>query len=123
MDCVRTAIRQGAKSVKCLYRRDRENMPGSQREVANADEEGVEFVWLSAPLAFEGTEHVTGVKATRMRLGAADASDRRAPEDDLVTDFTLEDDLVITALGFDADALPKLFGIDDLSATTWDTLL
>jgi glutamate synthase (NADPH) small chain len=54
MDCVRTAVRQGAKSVKCLYRRDRANMPGSQREVANAEEEGVEFVWLSAPKGFEG---------------------------------------------------------------------
>src|SRR3546814_7881777 len=93
----------GAKSVKCLDRRDRENMPGSQREVANAEEEGVEFVWLSAPLAFEGTEHVTGVKATRMRLGAADASGRRAPEADPGTEFTLEADLVIKALGFDAE--------------------
>src|SRR3546814_10970983 len=49
MDCVRTAVRQGAKVVRCLYRRDRKNMPGSQREVATAEEEGVEFVWLSAP--------------------------------------------------------------------------
>ncbi len=54
MDCVRTAIRQGAESVKCLYRRDRANMPGSQREVQNAEEEGVEFVWLAAPNGFEG---------------------------------------------------------------------
>lgn len=122
MDCVRTAIRQGAKSVKCLYRRDRENMPGSQREVANAEEEGVEFVWLSAPLAFEGTEHVTGVKATRMRLGAADASGRRAPEADPGTEFTLEADLVIKALGFDAEELPKLFGAEDLAVTRWGTL-
>src|SRR3546814_11640099 len=74
MDCVRTVIRQGAKSVKCLYRRDRENMPGSQREVANVEEEGVEFVWLSAPPAFAGTEPVTGGQAPRMRLGAAHAS-------------------------------------------------
>jgi glutamate synthase (NADPH/NADH) small chain len=122
MDCVRTAIRQGAKSVKCLYRRDRENMPGSQREVANAEEEGVEFVWLSAPLAFEGTEHVTGVKATKMRLGAADASGRRAPEADPGTEFTLEADLVIKALGFDPEELPKLFGCDDLAVTRWGTL-
>ena len=57
MDCVRTAVRQGAKSVKCLYRRDRANMPGSQREVKHAEEEGVEFVWLSAPQAFLGTGH------------------------------------------------------------------
>ena len=54
MDCVRTAVRQNAKSVKCLYRRDKENMPGSAREVANAEEEGIEFVWLSSPKEFLG---------------------------------------------------------------------
>src|SRR3546814_12711185 len=84
MDCVRTAIRQGATSVKCLYRRDRANMPGSQREVGNAEQEGVEFVWLSGPVAFdaEGDDAaaaVTGVRAQRMRLGPPDASGRRAP--------------------------------------------
>ncbi len=122
MDCVRTAIRQGAKSVKCVYRRDRENMPGSQREVANAEEEGVEFVWLSAPVAFEGTEQVTGVKATKMRLGAPDASGRRAPEPEPGSEFTLEADLVIKALGFDPEDLPILFGAEDLSVTRWGTL-
>ncbi|MEO0694333.1 MAG: NAD(P)-dependent oxidoreductase, partial [Pseudomonadota bacterium] len=66
MDCVRTAVRQGAESVKCLYRRDRANMPGSQREVANAEEEGVEFVWLSAPKAFVGDDSVTGVRVQKM---------------------------------------------------------
>ena len=71
MDCVRTAVRQGAESVKCLYRRDRANMPGSQREVANAEEEGVEFVWLSAPKAFSGADKVEGVLVQKMRLGAA----------------------------------------------------
>ncbi|MEO7467858.1 MAG: FAD-dependent oxidoreductase, partial [Sphingobium limneticum] len=122
MDCVRTAIRQGAKSVKCLYRRDRDNMPGSQREVANAEEEGVEFVWLTAPIAFEGTEHVTGVKVTKMRLGQPDASGRRAPEADPGSEHTLEADLVIKALGYDPEELPKLFGADDLSVTRWGTL-
>jgi len=122
MDCVRTSIRQGAKSVKCLYRRDRENMPGSQREVANAEEEGVEFVWLSAPIAFEGTEKVTGVKVTKMRLGQPDASGRRAPEPDPGSEFSIEADLVIKALGFDPEELPKLFGADDLSVTRWGTL-
>ena len=58
MDCVRTSIRQKAKSVKCLYRRDKENMPGSAREVANAEEEGVEFVWLSSPKEFKGTNKI-----------------------------------------------------------------
>src|SRR5262249_10903680 len=63
MDCVRTAVRQGATSVKCLYRRDRANMPGSQREVSHAEEEGVEFVWLSQPEAFLGDESVGGVRS------------------------------------------------------------
>ncbi|MDQ4419518.1 NAD(P)-dependent oxidoreductase [Sphingobium sp. DEHP117] len=122
MDCVRTAVRQGAKSVKCLYRRDRENMPGSQREVQNAEEEGVEFVWLSAPVAFEGVDHVSGVKAVRMRLGQPDASGRRAPEAEPGSEFTLEADLVIKALGYDPEELPKLFGSQDLSVTRWGTL-
>ncbi len=122
MDCVRTAVRQGAASVRCLYRRDRANMPGSQREVANAEEEGVEFVWLSAPEAFDGTEGVTGVRATRMRLGSPDASGRRAPEPDPGSEFRLDADLVVKALGFDAEDLPKLFGAADLGVTRWGTL-
>ena len=72
MDCVRTAIRQGATSVKCLYRRDKSNMPGSQREVQNAEEEGVEFIWLSSPSGFECADDLTtGVKVNKMRLGQA----------------------------------------------------
>ena len=123
MDCVRTAVRQGAASVKCLYRRDRANMPGSQREVMNAEEEGVEFVWLAAPEAFDG-EHdtVAGVRATRMRLGVADASGRRAPEADPAGQFRLEADLVIKALGFDAEELPTLFDAPDLAVTRWGTV-
>ena len=127
MDCVRTAVRQGAASVKCLYRRDRANMPGSQREVANAEEEGVEFVWLSAPQGFEsGAEEsigrVTAVRATRMRLGAPDASGRRAPEEDAEGGFAMQADLVIKALGFDAEDLPRLFGAPELGVTRWGTL-
>ena len=123
MDCVRTAIRQGAKSVKCLYRRDRANMPGSQREVANAEEEGAEFVWLSAPLGFEGGETVTGVRAAKMRLGAPDASGRRAPEAEPGADHLLEADMVIKALGFDAEDLPSLFGTAELGVSRWGTVL
>jgi len=124
MDCVRTAVRQGAKSVKCLYRRDRANMPGSQREVANAEEEGVEFVWLSAPEAFgsNGDGCVSDVRAAKMRLGAPDASGRRTPEPDPGSEFVLEADLVIKALGFDAEDLPKMFGSPDLGVTRWGTL-
>jgi glutamate synthase (NADPH/NADH) small chain len=123
MDCVRTAVRQGAASVKCLYRRDRTNMPGSQREVANAEEEGVEFVWLSAPEAFLSGDRVTGVKASRMRLGAPDASGRRAPEIDPAGGFDVPADLVIKALGFDAEDLPHLFGAPELGVTRWGTVL
>lgn len=122
MDCVRTAVRQGAQSVKCLYRRDRANMPGSQNEVKNAEEEGVQFVWLSAPEAFDGTDAVAGVRATKMRLGAADASGRRAPEADPGSEFRLEADLVIKALGFDAEDLPKLFDAPELGVTRWGTV-
>jgi glutamate synthase (NADPH/NADH) small chain len=123
MDCVRTAVRQGAASVKCLYRRDRANMPGSQREVANAEEEGVEFVWLSAPQAFDADARVTGVRAQRMRLGAPDASGRRAPEPDPGNEFVESADLVIKALGFDAEDLPALFDAPELGVTRWGTLL
>ncbi|WP_028966534.1 NAD(P)-dependent oxidoreductase [Sphingomonas phyllosphaerae] len=124
MDCVRTAIRQGATSVKCLYRRDRANMPGSQREVANAEEEGVEFVWLSAPAGFSGEDgKATTVRANRMRLGAPDASGRRAPEVDPGAAEDMPADLVIKALGFDAEELPKLWGAPELGVTRWGTVL
>ncbi len=122
MDCVRTAIRQGATSVKCVYRRDRANMPGSQREVKNAEEEGVDFVWLAAPDAFDGGDRVTGVRASRMRLGAPDASGRRAPEPEPGSEFRLEADLVIRALGFDPEELPRLFDAPELSVTRWGTV-
>ena len=122
MDCVRTAIRQGAKSVKCLYRRDRDNMPGSQREVANAEEEGVEFVWLSAPKAFDGTDSVEKLHVSKIRLGAPDASGRRAPESDPEGDFTLDADMVIMALGFEPEDLPTLFSAPDLNVTRWGTI-
>ena len=123
MDCVRTAVRQGAASVRCLYRRDRANMPGSQREVANAEEEGVVFDWLSAPEAFtsEGGK-VTGVSVRGMRLGAPDASGRRAPEADPDRLDHRPADMVIKALGFDAEDLPAMFGAPDLSLTRWGTL-
>ncbi|MGM0585375.1 MAG: NAD(P)-dependent oxidoreductase [Pseudomonadota bacterium] len=122
MDCVRTAIRQGAKSVKCLYRRDRANMPGSQREVANAEEEGVEFVWLTAPKAFEGDDHVTGVRVAKMRLGAPDVTGRQTPEEIEGADYTEPADLVIKALGFDPEDLVQLWGVEGLEVTRWGTI-
>ena len=122
MDCVRTAIRQGAASVKCLYRRDRANMPGSLREVKTAEEEGVEFVWLAAPEAFEGDDHVTAVRAVRMRLGLADATGRQSVDPVENSNFTLPADLVIKALGFDPEPLPTLWGEPDLAVSRWGTL-
>ncbi len=122
MDCVRTAIRQGAESVKCLYRRDRANMPGSQREVQNAEEEGVEFVWLSAPKGFTGDETVEGVMVQKMRLGAPDATGRQMPELIEGADYVEEADLVVQALGFEPEDLPKLWGVDGLEVTRWGTI-
>jgi glutamate synthase (NADPH/NADH) small chain len=122
MDCVRTAIRQGATSVKCLYRRDKANMPGSQREVQNAEEEGVEFVWLSAPKAFTGGTEVEGVMVQRMRLGAPDASGRQSPEVIEGADYVEPADLVVQALGFEPEALPTLWGVPELAVTRWGTI-
>ncbi|RMD60655.1 MAG: NAD(P)-dependent oxidoreductase [Alphaproteobacteria bacterium] len=122
MDCVRTAIRQGARAVRCLYRRDRENMPGSRREVEHAEEEGVEFVWLSAPEAFLGEGTVRAVRAARVHLGVPDATGRQSPQIIAGSSFTVEADLVIEALGFDPEDLPARLHQPDLAVTRWGTL-
>jgi len=122
MDCVRTAIRQGAESVKCLYRRDKANMPGSQRETQNAEEEGVEFVWLSAPKGFTGGENVEGVMVQKMRLGQPDASGRQSPEVIEGADYVEDADLVIKALGFEPEDLPTLWDQPELEVTRWGTV-
>ncbi len=135
MDCLRTAVRQGATSVKCIYRRDRENMPGSQREVQNAEEEGVIFDWLSAPNEFIG-EHgrtnivdidnsstpVHGVVANKMRLGSPDATGRRVPQAIAGSAYVEEAELVIKALGFEPEDLPSLFDHPELPVTRWGTI-
>lgn len=119
MDCVRTAIRQGAKSVTCLYRRDRANMPGSQREVQNAEEEGVVFEWLANPEAVLDTKgKAKGVRAGRMKLGEPDASGRQSPVKTGET-FNVKADMVIKALGFDPEDLPALFDEPALSVNRW----
>jgi glutamate synthase (NADPH/NADH) small chain len=122
MDCVRTSIRQGATSVKCLYRRDRANMPGSQREVANAEEEGVIFEWLSAPKGFVGDSAVSGVMVQKMRLGAPDASGRQTPEVIEGADYVEDAELVIKALGFEPEELPTLWQQPELAVTRWGTI-
>ncbi|WPZ35203.1 NAD(P)-dependent oxidoreductase [Thalassobaculum sp. OXR-137] len=122
MDCVRTAIRQGAEAVTCVYRRDRTNMPGSQREVANAEEEGVTFEWLAAPEAFVGGETVDGVRCQRIHLGVPDATGRQTPQPIEGSSFTIECDMAIKALGFDPEDLPGLFGAADLKVSRWGTI-
>ena len=123
MDCVRTAIRQEASSVTCLYRRDKANMPGSQREVENAEEEGVDFQWLSAPQAFTGDDKVSAVMAQRIHLGQPDETGRQVPQiifED--SQFKLDADLVIKALGFDPEDLPTLFDEPALRVSKWGTV-
>ena len=122
MDCVRTAVRQNAKSVKCLYRRDRENMPGSAREVGNAIEEGVEFLWLSSPKKFIGQKNVKAVEVQKMKLGDPDSSGRKKPVIIENSNYELEADIIIKALGFDPENLPKLFNSENLAVSKWGTI-
>ena len=122
MDCVRTAVRQGAKSIKCLYRRDQNNMPGSQREVQNAIEEGVDFKWLTLPIEYIGNKIIKQVKIVKMQLGSSDESGRRSIEPISGSEEKLDADLVIEALGFEPENLPKMFNKDELRVTQWGTL-
>ncbi len=122
MDCVRTSVRQKAKSVKCLYRRDKENMPGSAREVANAEEEGVEFVWLTSPKEFKGTNKIENLVVNKMKLGEPDDSGRRSPQIKEGSEFKIKADMVIKALGFDPEDLPSLFDAKELQVTKWGTI-
>ncbi len=122
MDCVRTSVRQKANSVKCLYRRDKDNMPGSAREVANAEEEGVEFVWLSSPKEFKGKNKIDKLIVDQIQLGDPDDSGRRSPEIKQGSEFEIKADMVIKALGFDPENLPLLFEAQELQVTKWGTI-
>jgi len=122
MDCVRTAVRQKAKSVKCLYRRDRDNMPGSSKEARNAEEEGVEFIWLTNPKQFIGDKKVLEVEVDRMILGEPDSSGRKNPIIKSGLEFKIPADLVIKSLGFDPENLPKLFDAKELAVSKWGTI-
>jgi len=122
MDCVRTSIRQKAKSVKCLYRRDKENMPGSAREVANAEEEGVEFVWLSSPKEFRGKNKIEKIIVDKIELGEPDETGRRKPKIKDGSHYEINADMVIKSLGFDPEDLPNLFGNPNLKVTQWGTI-
>jgi len=122
MDCVRTSVRQNAKSVKCIYRRDRENMPGSAREVFNAEEEGVEFIWLSNPKEYIGSDKVSSLILEKIKLGKPDSSGRRKPEPVSNSDFEIKADIIIQALGFNPENLPKLFNSNNLEVSDWGTI-
>jgi len=123
MDCVRTAIRQNAKSVKCLYRRDKKNMPGSAREVSNAEEEGVDFNWLTNPKEFIGENGIVKkVILHKMRLGETDATGRQKPEIVTGSEKKIDVDLVIKALGFDPEDIPNLFSEPRLNVSKWGTI-
>ena len=122
MDCVRTAVRQKARSVKCIYRRDRENMPGSAREVANAIEEGVEFVWLTAPKKFIGADKISSIEVSRIKLGVPDSTGRKKPEIQQNSEYIIKADMVIKSLGFDPEDLPRLFSTDELVVSRWGTI-
>ena len=122
MDCVRTAVRQNAKSVKCLYRRNKENMPGSAREVFNAEEEGVQFIWLTSPKEFIGSKKISSLVAQKMKLGIPDESGRKKPEIIMNSDFKIKADMVIKALGFDPENLPRLFDHPNLLISKWGTI-
>lgn len=125
MDCVRTAIRQGAKNVTCLYRRDQINMPGSAREVKNAQEEGVNFEWLAAPKAFvanKNNKKVEQILVQRMRLTTHDMAGRQSIQPVDGETFTLSADMIIHALGFEPEDIPTMFEEKKLQVNKYGTL-
>ena len=97
-------------------------MPGSAREVSNAEEEGVEFIWLSNPKKFNGTTKIENVLVDKMKLGDPDESGRRKPIIEENSEVEIEADIVIKALGFDPEELPKLFQEERLQVTKWGTI-
>ena len=106
MDCNRTAIRQGADSVQCAYRRDEENMPGSRREVNNAREEGVEFLWNRQPIEVMGNGKVEGIKVVTTQLGEPDDRGRRSPQAIPGSEEIIEADAIVIAFGFRPSPAP-----------------
>jgi glutamate synthase (NADPH/NADH) small chain len=123
MDCVRTAVRQQATSVTCAYRRDEANMPGSRREVKNAREEGVIFLFNRQPVAILGNdEGIVGVKVVETRLGEPDDSGRRRPEPIPGSEQVLPADAVVIAFGFQPDP-PAWFGGIGVETNDWDGVI
>jgi len=118
MDCNRTAIRQGAELVQCAYRRDEENMPGSRREVTNAKEEGVEFLWNRQPIEVMGDDKVTGIKVVTTSLGEPDENGRRRPEAIAGSEEIIAADAVVIAFGFQPSPAPW-FADFDIEVNSW----
>ena len=121
MDCVRTAVRQGAKNVKCMYRRDQNNMPGSKREVLNAQEEGVEFLWLTSPLSFDRQESLE-INAERMKLEEIDITGRQKVSPIPQSQHNIKSDLVILALGFNPENIHEILKQKSIELQKWNTI-
>ncbi len=121
MDCLRTALRSGAREAVCLYRRDLANMPGSRKEYANALEEGAQFQFLTNPVALIGdaTGRVAAVRCVRMELGAPDASGRRSPKAVAGSDFDVPAELVLVAYGFDPAPFPAESDLSQVATDKW----
>jgi glutamate synthase (NADPH) small chain len=122
MDCVRTAVRQGRRASSASTGATGRTCPARSARWQNAEEEGVRFEWLTLPKGFVGEDRVTGVRVARMRLGAPDATGRQAPEEIPGADYTEDADLVIKALGFEPEDLPRLWGVEGLEVTRWGTI-
>jgi glutamate synthase (NADPH) small chain len=121
MDCLRTAIRSGAREAVCLYRRDLANMPGSRKEYANALEEGAQFSFLTNPVALlgDGDGRVAQVRCVRMELGEPDAQGRRKPRPIAGSEFIVPAEVVLVAYGFDPAPLPAASGPDEIALSAW----
>ena len=124
MDCLRTALRSGAREAVCLYRRDLANMPGSRKEYANALEEGARFEFLVNPIAIEGDAAgaVAAVRCVRMELGAADASGRRKPRAVPGSEFTVPAEVLLVAYGFDPVPFPPDSDFATVKTDDWGGL-
>jgi glutamate synthase (NADPH/NADH) small chain len=121
MDCLRSAVRSGAKEATCLYRRDLANMPGSRKEYANALEEGARFQFLTNPIALESDTNgnVSGVRCVKMELGEPDASGRRKPRAVRGSDFSLPAEVVLVAYGFDPVPFPPGSDLARIAVNEW----
>jgi glutamate synthase (NADPH/NADH) small chain len=121
MDCLRTAIRSGARETVCIYRRDLENMPGSRREYLNAIEEGARFMFLTNPTALLGNENgsVAAARCLRMELGEPDAKGRRKPREVAGSEFDVPVDVILVAFGFDPIPIFAAGNADNIEVNSW----